>query len=78
MRAMWLEDVSQAWLDAVRAAELAKRLIYAAAEVADAAEPGALAGSDGIAELATHAAEAAEAAAARARRAAATAARAPT
>ena len=64
---MWREDLVQAWTDAVRAAELARRLAFAAAEVGDAAEPGVVAGSEDIAELAERTAEAAEAAASRAR-----------
>ena len=66
-------DLLEAWMDAVRAAELAKRLADSAAEVGDAAGLEVVAGSPDLAELADRVAEAAEATAGRARRAAAAA-----
>jgi hypothetical protein len=52
IRSMWHTDLLEAWMDAVRAAELAKRLADAAAEVGDAAGPGVVAGCPDLAELA--------------------------
>ena len=64
---IWATDLQEAWMDAVRAAEMAKRLAYAAAELGTMAGPAVIAGSADLAELAEHAARAAEAAAACAR-----------